>query len=359
MFSRLIFGESLTTWALFFEIVLAGAAVVLLAARLTRLADQLADKYNLGRAWVGMLLLATVTSLPEVVTGATGVWLGNPNMALAALFGSCSFNIILIVVINAVIGGGSVLGRAEGSHSLTSAFGIILMSLALLAITLVQRFSSHPAAAQMVELFVGAIIVASYCLFVRLTYTFEHSDQPAVEPGAIDTQDDARGLGWKIGLISALLVGTSWWLTQTGDVLATHPIELIGRPLGATFVGAAFLALATSLPEVVTCVAAVRMGQLDLALGNIFGSNMFNVLVVPLLKIVSVARGDTLLLAGHNFDPLEATITGLLPILLTGITVGSLAYRTKRRVFRFGFDSILLAGVYVLGMCALFSGIGQ
>jgi cation:H+ antiporter len=355
--SKLLLGESLATWALFLEIILSGAVVVILASRLTKLADQFAETYNLGRAWVGMLLLAGVTSLPEVVTGSTAVWLGNANMALAALFGSCSFNLILIVVINGVMGGGSVLTRADGSHSLTSAFGIILMSLALLAITLVRQFQAQPAAAQTTEIVVSLLIAVCYCGFVRLTYKFEQG-----EPRPPELVAEARvrtpGLGSKITMISVLLVIAAWWLTQTGNVLAAHPIGVLGRPLGATFVGAAFLALATSLPEVATCVAAVKLGHLDLALGNIFGSNMFNILVVPMLKVVSVVSGDNLLLAGAGFNALQATITGLLPILLTAITVASLAYRTKRRILRFGYDSILLAGCYLIGMYLLFSEVG-
>jgi len=358
VFSSFLLGESLATWALFVEILVAGSIVVLLASRLTRLADTLADRYNLGKAWIGMLLLATVTSLPEVVTGGTAVWLGNANMALATLFGSCSFNIILIVLMNAVIGGGSILRRANGSHVLTSSFGIILMALSLLAITLVLRFEARPGLARACEGTLCAIIAVSYCAFVKLTYNFEHSDRPptVTEAASVAT---TRGLGWKIGLISLLLVTASWWLTNTGDVLSTHPIEALGRPLGATFVGAAFLALATSLPEVVTCLAAVRMGQLDLALGNIFGSNMFNILVIPILKLVSLAGGSSLLLAGANFDPLQASITGLLPMLLTGITVAGLTYRTKRRFLRFGYDSVLLATCYVVGMYLLFSPSGS
>jgi cation:H+ antiporter len=352
------FGEALSTWALFAELLIAGCVVVLLAARLTKLADKLGDELNLGKAWVGMLLLATVTSLPEVITGGTAVAIGNPNMAFATIFGSCSFNIILIVVINAVMGGGSVLGRAEeGFHALTSSFGIILMVLALLGITLVRKFEAQLGAAQGCEWFICGVIAVSYIWFVRLTYRFEHPERLAGEPMGGATAR-TPWLGRKIAIIGAALVVSAWWLTNTGDVLAVHPIEALGRPLGASFVGAAFLALATSLPEVVTCLAAIKLGHLDLALGNIFGSNMFDILVVPMLKVVSVIAGAPLLLGGANFNDLEATVTGLLPILLTGITVAGLTYRTKRRVLRFGFDSVLLALAYALGMYVMFSNSG-
>ena len=358
MLSRLIFAADLPTWVLFLEILVAGGIVVFLAARLTSLADRLGDELNLGKAWVGMLLLATVTSLPEVVTGGTAVAIGNPSMAFATIFGSCSFNLILIVMINAVMGGGSVLRRAGGgSHALTSSFGVILLSLALLGITLATKFESRVQLAQGCEWFIVAVIAGSYVWFVRLTYRFEHGDR--IPPGA-DGEAVSRtpGLMAKIAFISVLLVVAAWWLTKTGDVLAKHPIGVLGRPLGDSFVGAAFLALATSLPEVVTCLAAIKLGELDMALGNIFGSNMFNVLVIPILKVISFATGAPLLMAGANFNPLEATITGLLPILLTGITVAGLTYRTRRRLLRFGFDSVVLAVVYALGMYVVFSSSG-
>ena len=353
MFSESYFGATLPTWALFAEIALAGLLVIVLAARLTRLVDTLAEERNQAKAWIGMLLLATVTSLPEVVTGATAVAIGNTNMAFATIFGSCSLNLTLIVLINAVIGGGSILSRATGSHTLTSTFGIILLCLALLGITLVDKFASRPALAQGCELVVAGVIALSYYAFVRLTYHIDHADRvpPEVKASAAPR---TSGLGVKITLIATVLVAAAWWLTKTGDVLANHHIELIGRPLGASFVGAAFLALATSLPEIVTCLAAVKLGQLDLALGNIFGSNMFNILVIPLLKMVSLASGDALLMNGEAFNPLSATIAGLLPILLTGITVVGLTYSARRQVLRFGIDSVLLLLVYAAGMCLVF-----
>ena len=113
-------------------------------------------------------------------------------------------------------------------------------------------------------------------------------------------------------------------------------------------------AAATSLPEIATSITAVRMGNLNLALGNIFGSNMFNIFVVPMLKVASLARGDDLLMHGAGFHLHQNFVAGLLPILLTGIAVGGLTYQSRRRVLRrFGFDSALLAIVYVFGMVML------
>ncbi len=119
--------------------------------------------------------------------------------------------------------------------------------------------------------------------------------------------------------------------------------------------GACFLALSTSLPEIATSIAAVRLGKLDLALGNIFGSNMFNIFVIPTLKVISLARGDPLLLAPG--DGTDNMIAGLLAILLTAIAVAGLAYQSRRKVLRrFGFDAILIVLVYLGGMALLLTG---
>ncbi|NOX57295.1 MAG: sodium:calcium antiporter, partial [Planctomycetes bacterium] len=94
MLTQWFFPDRITTELLFGELLLAGLFVVLVAVKLTRLADRFSDEWKMGKAFVGMLLLATVTSLPEVVAGATAGAIGSVDMAFAAIYGSCSFNIV-------------------------------------------------------------------------------------------------------------------------------------------------------------------------------------------------------------------------------------------------------------------------
>ena len=355
VFSQWLLADELTTWALFLELAVAGAIVVFAGAKLTHLADELADRLNMTGGWIGLVLLASVTSLPEVVTAGTATAIGNVDLAFAGIYGSCSFNITLIVLLNALIGGGSVLRLAGRSHTLTSSFGVLLMGISLMAIVLVEKFQGNLRVAQACEALFAVLILVSYVACMRLTYQFEKNE--LVESPDHTTRRPVGAALWsKLAIISGVLVAASWWLAQCGDVLSDHPIELIGRPLGATFVGAAFLAVATSLPEIVTSITAVRLGNLDLALGNLFGSNMFNIFVFPMLKAVSLARGDSLLMAGGAFSVTQNLIAGILPILLTAIAIGGLTYRSERKLLRrFGFDSVLIAVVYGVGMWLLLS----
>ncbi len=354
MFSRLLFPAELPTWALALELGLAAVIVILSGARLTRLADRLAEEYELGRAWVGMLLLATVTSLPEVVTACTSVAIGAPDLAFATILGSCSFNIALIVWFNIAVGGGSILSGRNPVHVLTGTRGIFMIALTLAGIALSQKFQADPRIAGGCEIAVCLMIVFTYLQAIRTTYRLEQAAVPR-PPSAAPVARTPGLLGRIVGS-SLMLVAAAWWSARTGDVLSSHPIGLLGRPLGATFVGAAFLAVSTSLPEIVTGLAAVRMGQMDLALGNIFGSNMFNIFVVPMCKATSLAGGHPLLMAGAGFHPDPNLLAGLLPVLLTAVAIGGLTAGPRGRILGLGADSVAIAFFYVGGMILLLAG---
>ncbi|MFQ5462902.1 MAG: sodium:calcium antiporter [Phycisphaerae bacterium] len=354
MISTWIYGADLPTWALFTELFVAGLCVVLAGSRFSRLADDLAQKLGIASGWIGLILLATVTSLPEVVTGGTATWIGNPGMAIAALFGSCSFNITILVLLNAVVRGGSVLRDVSGAHTLTSSFGLLLMGLALFGVVLGEKFAASPRIAQVCEGFWSVAILAAYLGCMRLTYRYERRGASEAASGGRARMGPA--LGVQLGAVALAIVVAAWWLAQIGDTLCVHEIALIGRPLGETFVGAGFLALATSLPEITTSIAAVRLGNINLALGNIFGSNMFNIFVIPIIKGVSLVRGDPLLLTPGRFDTVHVLIAGLMAVMLTAIAVGGLTYKSRHKMlgrFGMGFDSVLIALVYVGGMVLL------
>ena len=354
MLSEWLYGGTLETWAILLEIVLAGLIVVGSGSKLSILADKVADKYGLGGAWVGALLLATVTSLPEVVSGCTAVAIGQPDMAFAAIYGSCSFNIVLIVLFNALIGGGSILHGKGRNHALSSSFGIVLITTSLGCIVLVDKFAGQQNVVGTIELVVAVLIALVYPTCMRMVFKTEK--ELALESDPIIPIASTERLIPKVVIFSVILVASAWWMARTGDVLADHHIELIGGPLGATFVGVLFLAIATSLPEIVTGLAAVRLGNLDMALGNIFGSNMFNIFVFPMLKVTSLVSGQETLMGEGNFDFTRNLFAGMLPILLTAVVVGGLSYRTKRTFLRrIGVDSGLIAAIYIIGMIMLLS----
>lgn len=352
MLTQWLYPNNVTTPMLLSELLIAGAIVVLVAIRLTKLADRFAEEWNLGRAFVGMILLATVTSLPEVVAGATASAIGAVDMAFAAVYGSCSFNIVIIVIMNlALAGGGSVLSEARPTQLLNSSFGIVMIVFSISAIAAVQKFAGSPIIQQTIEVVSSLSIVVTYIWFMTLSQRFEKRD--AVAAVWREKSRRPKGIITALVVVSALTVMSAWWLTKTGDVLSEHPIDYLGRSLGKTAIGICFLAIATSLPEIATSLTAVRINNLDMALGNVFGSNMFNMLVVPVIKFSAWCAGDSLCMSGDNFSANLNILAGLFAVMMMAIAVAGIAYRTRRRVMGLGVDSVVLLLVYIAGMAVL------
>ncbi|MFH1819089.1 MAG: sodium:calcium antiporter, partial [Pseudomonadota bacterium] len=157
-------------WASLFACL---AVIGVAGVRLSRYGDIIAEKSGLSRGWVGLILLATVTSLPEVIAAGTSVWIGNTDMAFAAIFGSCSFNVTIIVLLDAMLGRGSVLRVAGPGHILTSSLGIVLIALAVFGIVLVEKFSADELVAQSVESIVAGLILVTYLACLRMTFRHE------------------------------------------------------------------------------------------------------------------------------------------------------------------------------------------
>ena len=354
MIYSLVFPGELPTLALFGELALAGLVVILAGWHFVKIADSVATRLNLSAGWVGLILVAGVTSLPELVTAGTATALGNVDLAMGGILGSCSFNITIIFLLNAIWGGGSLLKKAGKMHALSSSFGLMLIGLALIGLVVIEKFSATPAFANVLEWGWVATIALAYLFCMKLIYRYERSKKDNRPGQATQRQPLGARLTLQVLMMAGILAVASWWLAKLGDVLSEHKIEWLGRPLGATFVGAGFLALATSLPEIATSIAAVKLGKLDLALANIFGSNMFNIAVIPILKVVSVGTGSQLLLSSGASSTTQNLIAGLLAMLLTTVAIGGIAYQSQRKVLRrFGFDSILIMVGYVVGMIFL------
>jgi cation:H+ antiporter len=368
MFSKGLFESSLSGWHLFGEFLIAAVIVIISGSRLTGLADRISDELQLAKGWVGALLLATVTSMPEVVASGTSVLVGTPDLAFGNIFGSCCFNLALITILNGVVGRGSILSRAESVHTFSASYGVILLAMGLIALGGAPMVKQWLPLGPLDEYLGMQVFEWSYCGLIALTYLcgmrMLHRlgrDSGVESAGPKRERSHPKEAYVKVALWAVVIIISAIWMTKTGDVIAQYPFVIGGkeRVLGATFVGAFFLAIATSLPEVTTGIAAVRIGQLEMALGNIFGSNMFNVFVIPIAKCFTLVGGSELLFFADDDAGGERTkniLAASLAMLLTGIVVVSLISRGRKQVFGMGADSVLIGIAYLLGMLLLLGG---
>lgn len=309
---------------------------------LTRYGHVIAAKTGLGGSWVGLVLLATVTSLPELVTGLSAVAFANaPNIAVGDALGSCVFNLAIVSVLDWMHRGESLFDRADQGHLLSAAFGVML--LAFVAFNLVLGQGPGSWALGHVGLYTPVIVVF-YAFAMRIVFRYEMREMArAAAPRADERGVTLRQAVVRYAAAAALVLAAGTVLPFAGKALAA------AYGWNASFVGTLFVAAATSLPELVVTVAAVRIGALDMAIANLLGSNLFDILII--------AIDDLFYLPGPilaHVAPVHAA-SALSAIVMTGAVVAGLVYRPKGRIFgTIGWASIFLLAAYVLNAYLLF-----
>jgi cation:H+ antiporter len=323
--------------------VLAAAVILYAGTRLSRYGDVLAEKTGFGGTWIGLILMATVTSLPELITGASAVLVFDvPEIAVGDAIGSCLFNLVIFAFLD-VRHPDPLSARLHQGHVLAASFGLVLMGLAALALL---AGSTAPAIG-----WIGVqslVFIAVYALAARTLYRFER--RRMTELAEQLTGDirygrlTLRATAALFALHAAVLVTAATFLPGIGERLA----ERTG--LGQSLVGSLFVAASTSMPEVVVSVAAARIGALDLAASNLFGSNLFNIAILGIDDVLAT-RGPIL----ASVAPANL-VTILAAMVMTGIAIIGLTYRAQRKRFRLSWDSLAMVAMYAMAIAMLWAG---
>ncbi len=299
---------------------LASAAVIIVAGTfLTRYADAIADITGFGRLLVGSILLAGATSLPELTVDISAVRTGMADLAVGDLMGSSLFNLLILAIIDlSHRQRGRLFSRAASAHALSATVSISLAAVAGVSILVGGRLGIVP----FLHMGIGSIaILVGYILSVRMIFFDQRIS--AQQDKVPDHVPPVPGMTLRRAVIGFVVAAVA--IVITGPFVAESAgriAELSG--LGKTFVGTTLVAFSTSLPELVATVAAMRIGAIDLAAGNIFGSNAFNMLLFAPLDLVSPES----LMAGVS--PNHA-ITCFATILVTSVTVMGQLYQVEHR----------------------------
>jgi cation:H+ antiporter len=328
---------------LWFEFLFCSAVIVYCGVNLSRYGDVIAEKTGLGRAWIGLILMSGVTSLPELITGVSSVaFAGAPDIAVGDVMGSCVFNLSLIALMDILHGPHPIFSRAEHSHNLSAGFGVLLIGSATLSIAATVSIPSLGRISLSTPLIIGL-----YALAMRSVFLFQKR-QIAAHIGEIAAElrynhITTKEASLKYSVNALVIVGAAAWLPFIGDRLA----ETTG--LGRSFVGSILIAMTTSLPELVVSIEALRIGAADMAIANLLGSNLFNMVI---LAIDDLAYPDGPLFAAVSQNH---AITGTIAVIMTGIVVVSLMYRLeKKTALRIGWDALALILAYLVNISLLY-----
>ncbi|PTQ12186.1 cation transporter [Sphingomonas oleivorans] len=308
---------------------------------LTRSGDAIARLTGLSRSWIGLVLLATATSLPELFTGISAVAAaGAPNIAVGDALGSCVFNLLLLVLLDALSRDEPVYRRVDQGHILTAAFGIILIGF-VGAFLLIGRGALDIRLGH-VSIYTPFLILL-YFVAMRAAFFYERRAGTIAFTGEKGTETGLAGAVGRYLAAASIVVGAGVWLPFAGLEIA----EVMGWR--ASFVGTLFIAAATSLPELVVIVAALRLGAVDMAVANLLGSNLFDVLVIA---IDDIAYTDGSLLASAS--PAHAG-SAFAAVIMSGIVIVALLYRPGARFLGIiGWISLSLLVVYLLSSYAIY-----
>ena len=316
--------------------VLASAVVLLAGIRLARYGDVIAVRTGLGRTWMGLVVMAAVTSLPELVTGASAIAIVDvPDIAAGDAIGSCMFNLLILAMLD-FRNPAPLSASIHQGHVLAAGFGMVQLGLAALAMA---AGASGPVIG-----WIGVQSVAFLGVFgfaARLIFKYERgrvSELAEEIAGEAEKRMSLRGAVVRYVAAAAFLVSAAAYLPAAAEHLA----EATG--LGQSFVGSLFVAASTSLPEVVVSVAAARLGALDMAAANLFGSNIFNIAVLGVDDLL-YTRGSLLAqVSGVHLVSL------LVAMVMTAVAIIGLTYRAQKKRFRLSWDSVFIAGLYAVGV---------
>lgn len=326
----------------------AAAVITFAGVRLSAVADRLADRTGLGEAFVGAVFLGASTSLPGITASVTAAWNGFASLAMANALGGIAVQTAFLAVADVVYRKANLEHAAASvGNMMWGALLVILLAGMLVAMLgpPVTWYGVHP---------VSPLLLFAYVMGTR--WVAEAHEHPMWRPRMtratrVDKPDSAaaksESLGrlWAVFALAALVVVVAGWgVTRAGESLAV----LSG--LSQSLIGGVLVAVTTSLPELVTSVAAVRRGALTLAVGGVLGGNAFDTLFAALADVAY--RGGSIYHETSQREPALAALT----ILMCGTLLLGLLRRERVGPVGIGSEGLLILVLYLLGTWILGSG---
>lgn len=304
--------------------IIIGIVIVLMGAdKLTEAASSLARGMKIPEIVIGLTIVSMGTSAPELFVSLTSALQHTPDMALGNVIGSNIFNTLLIV------GCAAIVAPMTIAHTTVSKdIPFSLLASALLVVLCMDDFSSVQITGHVLSRTDGVVLLLCLALFMWLTYrvAMRNRKETTVAPPSMPWW---RALLWMALGLGALVLGSDLFVSSASDLA-------VSLGMSQAVVGLTIVAGGTSLPELATSVVAAYRGRSAIAIGNVIGSNVFNILAI--LGITAV------------ISPLH--ISGITPIDL-GLLLGSVALLwlfcfTKYTVARWeGWLLTLIFGAYM------------
>lgn len=330
--------------ALVIGFILCAALITYSGTRLSKYGDIIAELTGMGKAWMGLIMMAAVTSLPELFTGFSAIVLiDSPDIAVGGIMGSLSFNLLILAVLDYFVPGKPLSSVVTKSHVLAGFFGMILIIFSIIGILYgdlmpdIGWFSTFP-----------VILILIYLLTIRVIYDNDRKFATEINQSKeIELSKEYKGVNLKVAIKKYLLYAT---LVVIGSLLLPYFADNLAKVTGMSesFIGTLLVAATTSLPELVVSIAAVKIGSMDMAVGNLLGSNIFNMLVLAIDDLI-YTKGKLLLQSDPNH-----VLSGLVTLLMTAVVGVSILVESPKKRFFLGIDAIIIIALYLALIYSLY-----
>jgi cation:H+ antiporter len=316
--------------------VLSAIAVVAGGIAAARFGDIIAIRTRLGELLFGTVLLAAGTSLPELIAGVDAVRLGVPDLAAGNMLGSILINILFLALFDLFTLRTRLLHRVAITQGLTAALAVLLTAATAFFILAPLRLQVLGVDLE------GPILLATFIGGTRLIQLDARITRPVAR---VEEREPGISLRWAIvGFAGAvvLLVVAAQFLVASAEALA----GMTGLAVG--FIGVALFPLVTATPELVSTATAVRLGAYDLAVGNLFGSCVFNIFALALVSLV-YAAGPFFSAIAPGFG-----LVAILGVILISLALLGTLARAELRVLGVEWDALLIIVIYAVGLYFLY-----
>ncbi|OKH38720.1 cation transporter [[Phormidium ambiguum] IAM M-71] len=323
--------------------IISAAVIVVSGTFIAGIADRLAQKTKLGQALMGALFLGFSTSLPGIVTSITAALSNYPVLALSNALGDIAVQTAFLGIADITYLEANLEYAAASAATLTQgSLLIVLLTLPLLATAypLINFWGIHPASVGLVVTYIFGLRLVSAAYSSPMWKTQDTENNEIL----IEENDDSSTIKlWVYFVLLAVILAMAGYVVEQAGVSIAKSTNL-----SENAVGSLFTAICTSLPELVTTIAAVQRRAFTLAVSGVLGGNSFDVLVLALC--------DLAYRKGSIYQALteRQVFVVALTILMTGILLLGLLRREKHGIGNIGFESFLLLLLYLGGFLLVF-----
>ncbi len=320
------------------KFIICAAIIFFAGSKLTKYGDAIAEKTGLSHVWIGIVLLAAVTSLPELATNISAtVFAKAPDLAVGDILGACMINMFSLAVLDLLMwvrGKQSLFIKPRSSNIFSAFVGAGLLSFIAVALA-VSRY-----------LFDFVIFGFSiYTLIIFVVYLLAQKVLYSKSKDAVEVIVDEDYLHiskfntyfyFSVAAVIVIIAGS--WLPFIGSEI----VSVMGW--SQTFVAILFLGLATTLPEMTVSFSALRLGQVGMGVGNLIGSNIFNLMV--------------LFVADVFYQPaslFQSVSPNMIYTAVIGAVLMGIAFVSLKRQIRNHVPSFLIILIYILSLFFLYT----